>query len=135
MNRFSKAILLLLTIVALVGCGGGGTSTPNPFAGDYSGVWWASGYPNEGDCEITIGTDGLLSGNVTDNYSESYDGTIRGRVSTNGRFDVQIQYPGYPTSYVSGTFSFSQTGALVGNGSQRYSNGTIVPINFELERN
>lgn len=135
MNRFSKAILLLLTIIALVGCGGGGTSTPNPYAGSYSGVWWAPGYPNEGESTITIDSEGRLTGTTSDTYTETYGGTLRGRVSTNGHFDVQVQYPGEPATSASGSFSYSQTGTLIGNGIQQFGNGITLSVRFEYERN
>lgn len=134
MNRFFRTLTLLLAVAALVGCGGGGTSTPNPFAGTYSGAWDSPNYPYYGNIAIIIGTNGRLVGEVTDEYTESYDGTVEGQVGSSGRFTAQIQYPGYPASSLSGTVTFSQTGTLVGNATQRLLDGTTIPVVFELER-
>lgn len=136
MNRFFRTLTLLVAVAALAGCGGGGggTSTPNPFAGTYSGTWTARGYPNHGDCFATVGTDGRLVGEVTDEYTESYDGAIVGQVSSSGRFTAQVQYPGSPASSLSGTFTFSQTGTLVGNATQQFPDGSRLNLTFELVR-
>lgn len=114
--------------MVVAGCGGGGLSSlvPNTLAGSYEGTGTASGTSDSFQANITIGTDGTLSGTITDETTHSV-ATLGGSVSiiesvSNGTISV-----------VSSTNVSQGSGTLSGTFSEVSSNqGEVSAISASL---
>lgn len=112
---------LLVGILASCG-GGGGTAAVSPFAGQWVGPWVDAANRQSGTLNVTIGTDGSISGSIH-NSTLGQDGTAGGSVGSNGHVKGVFTYPGavYTSS---GTVVVNGSGHLVGT-LQTYFNGVL----------
>ena len=127
-----RKLLATLVSVSLVfvvsGCGGTGVNSliPNPLAGTYSGTGTATGTLHNFQALISIGSNGALSGTITDETTLSV-ATIGGTVSvidsvSNGTISV-----------VSSSNQSQGSGTLAGTFSEVSSNqGVATEISASL---
>jgi len=123
MKRISVILALLSLIFVVFGCGGGGSdnSTPSPFAGRWLGNWNSAALSQNGTADVTIATNGALTGTIHNNQSGS-NGTESGSISNAGQVSGTAQYPGQQATSISGTMTINGQGHLVGNLVQRINN-------------
>ena len=95
-----RKTLPIALLAVLAGCGGSGTSTPNTFAGRYSGTYTGSG--SAGTADFTVANNGAISGEFV-NPGEGLTGTVTGSVTGAGAFSGNIRYTGGPTASLNGT--------------------------------
>jgi hypothetical protein len=108
-----RKYLVALALTVLVGCGGGGSSTPNPFAGQFIGTWTAPSIPDTGTANVTVASNGSVAGTSHDNGANA-DGSIVGTINANGNFNGTVTYPGFQPSPMSGTLAINGQNHLVG---------------------
>ena len=120
----------------------GNQSTVSPYAGQYKGEWvarpvglnWFKDGTDEhtGTWDITIDTDGEITGTETDESSGN-EGTIKGFIDEKGFVDVSVKYRN--TSRVKGKLEKKGI-RLIGN-LQQYCNGddaACLKIEMTLKR-
>lgn len=120
--RIAVCVVMLLGATILAGCGGGGGSSPSPFAGSWSGTWVDAANAQNGTLDVTIGTDGRLSGSIH-NSTLGMDGTASGTVRNSGQINTTYVYPS-GTYTASGTIAINGSGHLVGT-VQTYLDGVL----------
>ena len=93
MRKLLLPIALLPLVVALTGCGGGGSQT-SPFAGSWSGAWNSDQTPvsKYGGLMMTVGSDGRINGTVA-NDVQNITGSVKGTIGSTGIINLTIQYP------------------------------------------
>ncbi|HLK17059.1 MAG TPA: hypothetical protein VKT78_19800 [Fimbriimonadaceae bacterium] len=115
------------------GCGGsGGSSTPSPFAGTWVGTWNAPSIPDSGTTNVTIDTNGQITGSTHDNNSGT-NGTFTGSITNAGALSATVSYPGTANSSVTGTGSIASNGHLLGNAIQ-VQGGVQVGLTEDLTK-
>lgn len=117
--RFLAPALLML---ALFGCGGssdtGGSGTPHPYAGTWTGTWDAPTLSADGTIVVTVSNNGSVVGSLRNNTT-SENGIIDGDVDTAGNFIGTAQYPSTSVISLAGTLTLdTTTGVLTGNLTQ-----------------
>jgi len=135
MKRISVIMALLSLLFVVMGCGGGGgsdNSTPSPFAGRWRGNWNSAALSQNGTADVTIATNGALTGTIHNNQSGS-NGTVSGSISNSGQVSGTAQYPGQQATSISGTMTINGQGHLVGNLVQRINN-TNYDVSFDLTK-
>lgn len=121
---------LFLCIIVAAGCGGGGTSVPNPLAGSYIGTWDAPSVPDTGTANATLSASNVLAATTHDNGG-NVDGTINGTVSATGVVSATVHYSGTPDAHLSGVVSLNGSNHLVGNLTESV-NGNSFGVTFDL---
>jgi hypothetical protein len=106
------AVSILLLALLLIGCGGGGSSTPSPFAGNWSGGFSTSNAEN-GNLNGTVGTDGRFTGAI-DDLTTGANGTVTGSISNAGQANFTVSYPGQQSFTGTGTLTETAAGHLTG---------------------
>jgi|GEM_PF-6339218 len=117
MNRSDFATIVVGSLL-LAGCGGSGGSnsgntTASPFAGSYIGSF-VSNNGDQGPNNITISSNGNISGSVVDNTQSNLTGTISGNVSNAGAASWMVTYSNGTTFSGNGNFTVTQSGAPSG---------------------
>ncbi len=108
MRKLLAPLFALSISIVLAGCGGLSSIVPNTLAGTYAGNFTSSN-GDSGTANITIGSDGTLSGTITDVTNSSQTGTITGSVSVLGIASGTFHYTS-STANVSGTFTSTSSG-------------------------
>lgn len=108
---------MALTILACGGGSGGGDSTPNPFAGTYTGTYSIPSASNNGTMAVTVTTGGAFTGTIRD-VTLSMDGTVSGTLSNSGSLDATVRFTGVADSSVTGSLVLSGNN-VTGNLTQR----------------
>lgn len=118
-----------LLLVGLVGCGGsGGGSVANSlFAGHWTGTYTTTGSQN-GTADITIGTNGHVTGSGHNN-TLNIDFGITGDIDNTGA--VTGNLTGGLAGTLDGTLTIGGNGHLTGALNQHVNNQTIT-ANFDL---
>ena len=135
MIRWLVTAAALVTAFAAAGCcksGDSGNEAPSEdmsgatdgverFAGSWLGVWSDPVVKQEGKNMFTIGTDGSLSGTVS-NETMSLVGTAKGRIEETGAFSYTYSYPGEIYT-AKGTCSIASNGHMLCNTTQYTESG------------
>lgn len=138
MQARGLALGLLTLTAALTGCGGGGSgpsstaAIASPFAGRWAGSWNDAG-GDYGTLELTVGTDGKLSGSVFD-QAAGMQATVSGSVAAAGHFQATETYPGIAPIALSGTVSLSTNDHLGGDLQEQMAGRPLVTGGFALVR-
>ncbi len=148
--RVTSNLFIIFAVVIVSGCGGGGSSsspattptptptpsasptpTPSPtpsqspFTGSFVGIFNTTN-PQSGTLNVTVGTDGTLTGSGHNNTTLQ-NFTISGTVSNTGSTNITFTYPSF-TASASGTVAFSNSTTVLGTLTQ--SSGGSVTISI-----
>lgn len=107
--KHKLASIVAFAALLAIGCGGGGVTTPSPFAGTYNGTWSSTALNDSGTVSVTVLSDGDATGSLTDTGQGVGGGVLLGHVDNNGSFSGTSQYPGQAKTTMTGALS------LVGN--------------------
>lgn len=132
MREIRNFVALLSLLLVVMGCGGSGTLTPSPFAGQWAGTWDQPTLDLDGTANLAIANDGSVAGTVRINQL-AVTGTLGGRISNAGQVSGTVQYPGELPMGLSGTMTINQQGQLVGDLIQRIA-GSDHAVSFNLTR-
>ena len=132
-NQAMKTVLLLFGLATCVSCGGGGgsapaSSTPNSYAGVYSGTFFATGL-DDGQMIIDVANNGVATGTVGSSALNE-DGSLVGTVSNSGVANSRVSFPGYGVGAIYSTVSVTG-GVLTGTGTESWR-GKSYPISYTL---
>jgi hypothetical protein len=128
MLRKIAVITVLVSVIALIGCGGdAGVShaVASPFAGTYQGTFTTTN-PQSGTLQGTVSTLGTFTG-TAHNDTVNQDATVRGTIQNTGETSVAFSYPGFVAS-ASGTVAFAANGHLTGTLTQSTGGSVTVDL-------
>lgn len=119
---------IVMALWMLAGCGGG-SSTPSPFAGTWSGTFTSPANGNisaqNGTVQVTIATNGATTG-IVDNLTTNANATVSGSIANTGTANFTYTYPG-ATYTASGTVAINGQGQLTGI-LQSFSGSTLFAV-------
>ena len=105
MKRFIRLVILLLFLVMITGCG----STPNPFAGKWSGI--SDSYEN---LNLEIAATGIITGTITKGtLPEIKTTSITGNVNSIGGIFLTYQFEGESKVELTGLVIKQEQGLLL----------------------
>lgn len=129
-----KRYTAFVALVACIGCAGGGgsSSAPSQFAGTWSGTWTSPTLGQNGTTNLTVGTNGLVTGTMF-NQQTGDTGTLTGLIRSTGQTTANGQYPGEPQFFLSGTVTKAGTN-MTGNLTQTAPGFTgAVTVDLDLQ--
>jgi hypothetical protein len=131
-SRTTAFLSIAIAVLALTGCGGGGTSRPSPFTGQWVGHWTDSG-GDYGDFAATVAASGKMTISLSQ-IAVGVMGTGQGSVRSDGSFAVDYQLDGAPPLTATGTL-VRQTGtSLVGSMVSQRNGQTQGSMNLDLQK-
>jgi hypothetical protein len=106
-------------LIGLAGCGsgGGGSAGPATTASVFAGHWagsWSDGEGNTGTMDVTVGTDGKLTGGIVNDLTGEA-ATASGQVSGTGQLNATYSYPRSGPVVARGTVAMATAGSLTGD--------------------
>jgi len=108
--------LLILSVVILTGCGGGGSDSgevESTFEGIWAGTWTSASIPANGTASIIVASDGTFTG-TSNVQGGASGGSVTGTINNDGLVSGTVQYSGQSASAISGTLGTLDGTALTG---------------------
>lgn len=130
-----KTLLVASVAMALVGCGGNGSSivnSPSKYGGNWSGNWTSTTLADGGVTTWTVAQDGSITGTMT-LTSTGQTANCVGKVDSNGNFSVLAGFGAHGNYDCEGTFTLAAPNINVTYttfwlGGQYQSNVTLKPV-------
>ena len=131
--RVMKATTLVCAIFALTlaGCGGSGGNS-SPYVGHWVGSWAVPANSTSGTADITVNTDGSVTGSEVDSNNTSY--TFAANISSTGVINGTVQVTGLNVHTFQGTLGLDFRGHLSGSVTQDAGTGNASVVTYDLAR-
>lgn len=128
--------LLIMSVVMLTGCGGGGSDSgdvESTFEGIWAGTWTSPSIPANGTASIIVQSDGTFTG-TSNIQGGASGGSITGSINNDGLVTGSVQYSGQAASGISGTLGTVDGTTLTGTLVQTLGSGNHnVTYNLTLQ--
>lgn len=124
-------IAIIIALQTVLGCGGGGNSSPARFAGTYAGTWQRQDASSSGTMNVTFDSNGNGTGTLT--HSNFGNGTlIQATIGGSGQTDVVALFSGNQGASYAGKL---QLNGPILSGTLRQDGGDkTFPTDFSLSR-